>query len=385
MQAAGARVLAVAVGTPDPQQSASDLTLLGLLALSDPPRPGAAEALDAASKLGIEVKIVTGDARARAAALARQIGMDVPDAAIVSAADLAGRNIAAVAAAGRIFAEVVPADKYHLVKALQSVGRHIAVTGDGVNDTPALETADVGIALASGTDATKGAADLILLQDNLQVIVDGVDEGRRTFTNINRYLLYTMVGNFANVIIVAVASIMLNYLPLLPDQVLLLNVLSDLPMLAIATDAVAFDDIATPRRWDVWRLVQLSIFLGFLNAVFAFGLYRFISDRPQEVVHAAWFLFLGSTGLFILFAVRNRGWFFSRPWPSGPVLAAIAAAFVVTVALVNVPEARSLLHFGALSLPEQFGIGAYSVAYLIVADLVKRVFRRTQPHAEWQV
>lgn len=385
MQSAGGRVLAVAVGAQGTPQTSSDLTLLGLLALSDPPRPGAAEALDQAGKLGIEVKIVTGDARARAAALAHQIGMDVPDDAIVSAADLSGGNIAGVATTGRIFAEVVPADKYHLVKVLQSVGRHVAVTGDGVNDAPALQTADVGIALASGTDATKGAADLVLLQDNLQVIVDGIDEGRRTFTNINRYLLYTMVSNFANVIIVAVASIMLNYLPLLPDQVLLLNVLADLPMLAIATDIVASQDMATPRRWDVWRLVQLSIFLGLLNALFALGLYRFVSGRSEDVVHAAWFLFLGSTALFILFAVRNRGWFFNRPWPSGPVLAAVAAAFVVTVALVNLPETRSLLRFGELSLPEQLGIEAYSVAYLIVADLLKRVFRRTQPRAEWHV
>lgn len=385
MQAAGGRVLAVAVASDGSPQTSSDLTLLGLLALSDPPRPGAAEALDQASKLGIEVKIVTGDARARAAALAQQIGMDVPEDAIVSAAELAGRNIAGVAAAGRIFAEAVPADKYHLVKALQSVGRHVAVTGDGVNDAPALQTADVGIALASGTDATKGAADLVLLQDNLQVIVDGIDEGRRTFTNINRYLLYTMVSNFANVIIVAVASIMLNYLPLLPDQVLLLNVLADLPMLAIATDIVASHDIATPRRWDVWRLVQLSVFLGLLNAIFAFGLYRFLAGRSEEAVHAAWFLFLGSTALFILFAVRNGGWFFSRPWPSGPVLGAIAAAFIVTVALVNLPETRSLLRFGTLSLPEELGIEAYSLAYLIVADLLKRVFRRTQPRAEWHV
>ena len=385
MQDAGARVLAVAVGGPGSTPSSSELILLGLLAMSDPPRPGAAKALEEASKLGIEVKIVTGDARPRAVALARQIGMDLPDGAIVAAADLTGRNIAALASTGRIFAEVVPADKYHLVKTLQGIGRHVAVTGDGVNDAPALKAADVGIALASGTDATKGAADLVLLKDNLEVIVDGIDEGRRTFTNINRYLLYTMVSNFANVIIVAVASMVLPYLPLLPDQVLLLNVLADLPMLAIVTDAVASEEIATPRRWDVWRLVQLSIFLGLLNALFAFGLLRFAHGRSEEVVHAAWFLFLGSTALFILFAVRQRKWFFNRPWPSTPVLAALGAAFVVTVALVNVPEARALLRFGALSLPEQLGIEAYSLAYLLVADVTKQLFRRTLPRAEWHV
>ena len=384
LQASGGRVIAVAAkalaaGDAALEADPSDLTLIGLLALSDPPRPGAAAALGRAGELGVEVKIVTGDARPRAGALARQIGIEVPDDAIVAAGELAGRDIAAVALRGRIFAEVVPADKFHLVKALQGAGRHVAVTGDGVNDTPALHTADVGIALASGTDATKGAADLVLLEDNLGVIVDGVQEGRRTFTNINRYLLYTMVSNFANVIIVAVASLVLPFLPLLPDQVLLLNVLADLPMLAIVTDVVALEDIATPRSWDVRRLVELALFLGLVNALFAFGLLRVLSGRSPEVIHAAWFLFLGSTALLILFAVRTRGWFWSRPWPSTPVLAALGAAFVVTVALVNIPETRTLLKFGSLSVTEQLGIEAYSLAYLLVADALQRAFRHTQP------
>jgi Mg2+-importing ATPase len=307
--------------------------------------------------------------------------MDVPDGAIISASQLAGANMTDAAISGRIFAEVVPEDKFRLVQTLQQLGRHVAVTGDGVNDAPALQAADVGIALASGTDAAKGASDIVLLEDNLQVIVDGIQEGRRTFTNINRYLLYTMVGNFANVVIVALASLVLPYLPLLPDQVLLLNVLSDLPMLALATDVVALQDIATPRRWDVRRLVELSIFLGVANAILAFGLLRFFHGRPAEDVHAVWFLFLGSTGLFILFAVRTRGWFYSRPWPSLPVLAALAAAFVVTLAFVNVPAAKSLLHFGNLSLAEQVGIEAYSVLYLLIADLLQHSFRRTLPHS----
>lgn len=381
MQSEGARVLAVAAAHAGSSPDSSELTLLGLLGLSDPPRPGAAEALKAAGGLGVEVKIVTGDARPRAVALARQIGMDIPDDAIISATDLQGKDMEAAAARGRIFAEVVPADKFHLVQTLQHLGRHVAVTGDGVNDAPALQAADVGIALASGTEATKGAADIVLLEDNLQVVVDGIQEGRRTFTNINRYLLYTMVGNFANVVIVALASLVLPYLPLLPDQVLLLNVLSDLPMLALATDVVAPEEIATPKRWDVRRLVELSLFLGLANAVLAFALLRFFHGRSAEDVHAVWFLFLGSTGLFILFAVRTRGWFYSRPWPSVPVLVALAAAFVVTVAFVNVPAAKSLLHFGNLSLAEQVGIEAYSVVYLLIADVLQHSFRRAQPHS----
>ena len=301
----------------------------------------------------------------------------MPDDGIVGADEMQGPDLEKVALRGRIFAEVVPADKYHLVKTLRHLGRHVAVTGDGVNDAPALQAADVGIALASGTDATKGAADLVLLEDNLQVIVDGIQEGRRTFTNINRYLLYTMVGNFANVIIVALASLVLPYLPLLPDQVLLLNLLSDLPMLALATDMVAFDDISTPRRWDVRKLVELAGFLGIANAIMAFALLRFFAGRPAEDVHTVWFLFLGVTGLVVLFAIRTKSWFFSKPWPSMQVLLALGGAFVVTVALVNIPQARALLHFGRLSVLDQAGIVAYSVAYMVIANLIDREFRRS--------
>jgi Mg2+-importing ATPase len=372
MQSEGARVLAVAVAPAGSSPDSAELTLLGLLAMSDPPRPGAARALREAGQLGVEVKIVTGDAPARAAALARQIGLDVPDDAVISADQLQGANIEAAAVKGRIFAGVVPADKYHLVQTLQHLGRHVAVTGDGVNDAPALNAADVGIALASGTDATKGAADIVLLEDNLQVIVDGIEEGRRTFTNINRYLLYTMVGNFANVVIIAIASLVLPFLPLQPSQVLLLNLLSDLPMLTLATDKVAFDDIATPRRWDVRRLIEISVFLGVVNAIMAFGLLRFFAGRSADDIHAVWFLFLGISGLLVLFAVRTKGWFFSKPWPSMPVLLALGGAFVVTVALVDLPGVRTLLHFGQLSAVEQVGIVGYAAAYMVIANWLKR-------------
>ena len=382
LQDAGGRVLAVALKA-EPQDGReraldSDLTLLGLLSMSDPPRPGAAAALSDATALGVEVKIVTGDARSRASALARQIGLDVPEDEIVAAAELNSGQAESAALRGRIFAEVVPADKFHLVQILQRLGRHVAVTGDGVNDAPALQTADVGIALNSGTDATKGAADLVLLKDDLPVIVDGIREGRRTFTNINRYLLYTMVSNFANVIIVAVASFFLNFLPLLPDQVLLLNVLADLPMLAIVTDVVSSKDLATPRHWDIHRLVELSIFLGLVNALFAFGLLRFLGGRSPAVVHAAWFLFLGTTALLILFAVRTEDWFWKRPWPSVPLLGALAAAQIVTVGLVLLPPAQALFHFGNLSVAEVLGIGAYSIAYLMAADLLHTTYHRMQ-------
>ena len=385
MQEAGSRVLAAAQGRPTEargEAQEADMILLGLLGLSDPPRPTAAQALQEAQSLGVNVKIVTGDALPRAAALARQVHLEASAGQIFPASELHGRKLRRVAEKGKIFAEVVPADKYHLVTTLQGLDHHVAVTGDGVNDAPALQAADVGIALATGTDATKGAADMILLEDDLAVIVDGIQEGRRTFTNINRYLLYTMVSNFANVIIVAIASLFLSYLPLLPAQVLLLNVLADVPMLAIVTDKVGARDLATPRHWDIQRLGAVALALGLVNAVFAFALLRLLHEQNPIVVHTSWFLFLGSTALVVLFAVRSSDWFWSRPWPSGVILMAVGAALVVTIALVNIPLTQSLLGFTQLSWGTQLAIEAYGLLYVAVASALVHGLARVQPEPE---
>ena len=386
MQQAGARVIAVGareLRTDESEKSAddADLVLLGLVGLSDPPRPGAAAALAEAAALHVTEKIVTGDALPRAQALALQVGLQIPPDAIVDATALRGPDAQAAAARGRIFADVVPADKFRLVRALQAQGHRVGMTGDGVNDAPALKAADVGIALASGSDAAKGAADLVLLEDDLGVIVHGIEEGRRLFTNINRYLLYTMVSNFANVTIVAIASLFLAFIPLLPEQVLLLNILADLPMLTIVTDRVARSDLATPRHWDVRHLMELTLYLGIVNALFAFGLLRFLAGQPAPVVYSSWFLLLGITALLILLVVRTPGWLWQAPLMSFPLALAMLACLAVTIGLVNVPLTRQLFGFAPLSWRTQLGIGGYALLYILAADVVKWGYFRAAPPA----
>ena len=381
MQAEGARVIAVASRALKPGDAAqtpedTGLTLLGLIALADTPRPSAAAALAEAAALHVAEKIVTGDALPRARALAKQVGLEIGDEAIVGADALRGDETGAVAERGRIFAGVVPADKFRLVHALQSHGHHVGMTGDGVNDAPALKAADVGIAVASATDAAKGAADLVLLQDDLEVIVGGIEEGRRLFTNINRYLLYTMVSNFANVMIVAIASLFLRFIPLLPEQVLLLNVLADLPMLAIVTDRVARADIALPRRWDVRHVMELTVYLGFVNALFAFGLLRFLAGQPPPVIYSSWFLLLGITALLILFVVRTSGWFWQAPLVSLPLGLALLACLAIVIGMVDLAPLRELFGFAPLPWYAQFSIVGYSLLYMAAADIVKRAYTR---------
>ncbi len=385
-QHSGARVLAVAelpLAGPPGAESPDDtgLVLLGLFALADPPRPGAAAALERAATLGVEVKILTGDALERARALAEQVGIPAGPDVVVDASQLGGPDIAALAERGRVFGNMVPEDKYTLVRALQHLGRHVAVTGDGVNDAPALKAADVGIAVATGTDVAKAAADVVLLEPDLGIIIDGLLEGRRLFTKINRYLLYTMVSNFANVLIVAVASLFLDYLPLTPEQVLILNVLADLPMLALVTDRVADAEIARPRRWDLRRIMELSLYLGLVNALFAFGVLAVLRQQPPEVVRTAWFLFLGSSALLVLFAVRSRGPFWTAPPLSEPLALALGGALVLTIGLVNVSAAQDLLGFVTLPVAVQGALLVLAGLYVLVADVLQYAYAHAQGEA----
>jgi Mg2+-importing ATPase len=381
-QGAGARCLAVA--ERDLQEGEvidlqSPLSLVALLGFADPPRPGAAAAMAAAEALGVQVKVVTGDALGRAAALVKQIGLDVPPDAIVPAEELRGSDAHKAARRGRIFAEVVPADKFRLVRLLQSLGSHVAMTGNGVNDAPALGAADVGIAMASGSDAAKGAADIVLLENNLQVIVNGIAAGRRIFTNINRYLLYTMVSNFANVFIVAIASLFLDFLPLLPSQVLLLNLLADLPMLAIASDRVGDEDVALPRHWDVRRIVELAVYLGIINAFGAFGLLRVLHGQTESVVQTAWFLYLGSTALLVMFVVRTPRWIFRAPTPSWQLLVALGMAMLLTLAVALLPPTQTLFGLTPITPDQWLAIGVFAIGYLVIAELAKRTYVRASP------
>ncbi|MDA8188589.1 MAG: cation-transporting P-type ATPase [Dehalococcoidales bacterium] len=353
------------------------LTLLGFILLADPLRPSVGDALNEARSLGLDVKIITGDSRYTAIVLAKSLGLPAGPGEVVTGEELqAGRDIAEAAERAHIFAEVVPEDKYRIVRALQAKGHRVAVTGDGINDAPALKTADVGIAMQSGTDVAKDASDLILLENELGVIVDGLREGRRIFINLNRYLLYTMVSNFANVLIVAVASLLLDFLPLLPAQVLLLSILPDLPMLAIATDRVSPRQVARPQRWDIRQIVEPAIYLGIVNALFAFALLRFLRNAPPPELRSAWYLFLVVTAILVLFPVRSRGPFWQGASPSWEVLVATFAGLFAGIVLAGFPLSQTVFGFVSLPVPTQLAIFGYSILYVLFAEFLLLAYRR---------
>lgn len=355
-----------------------DLTLLGFILLTDPLRPGVADALHAAETMGLSVKIITGDSRFTALGLAKLLRLHEEPVEIATGEDLrkSTQGAAALAERASVFAEVVPEDKYYIIRALQAKGHHVAVSGDGINDAPALKTADVGVAMASGTDVAKDASDLILLENDLGAIVAGLREGRRIFVNLNRFLVYTMVSNFANVLIVAFASMFLDFLPILPKQILLLTILADLPMLSLAADRVSPGQVSSHLHWNIRHIIEPATYLGIVNALFAFGLLRFFRSVSPEMVRTVWYLFLGVTAILVLFPVRSHGKFWKGTAPSWQVLMATIAGLAATILVIELPVLQNVFGFVQIPITVQLGIFGYSILYVLLAGVLLIAYHR---------
>jgi len=272
----GYRVIAVAYKEVEEKESyARDdefgLTLLGYIAFIDPPKKTAKEAIKLSRKLGIEVKILTGDGPYVSKEIVRQVGLKVKDDEIMLGQEvdkLTDEELQEKVNRIVIFSRATPEHKYRVVKALRKNGRITACLGDGVNDAPALKEADVGIAVDKGSDIAKDAADIVLLKKGLKVIVDGIREGRRTFSNIVKYVIYTISGNFGDLYTIGAASAVLHFLPLLPSQLILANFLTDTPTIAVSTDNVEKDALVRPRRWDISYIFKFGGLLGLVSAIF---------------------------------------------------------------------------------------------------------------------
>ena len=380
--AAGNRVVAVATrkaANADPPTAKNEhgLHLVGFLVFLDPPKEGAAEALRRLANLGIAVKIVTGDNAEVAVKVCRDLGLG--DGAAMTGADLDALDdsqLAAAIARTTVFARVSPEHKARIVRAQRHSGGGVAFLGDGVNDALALHAADVGISVDSATDVAKDAADVILLEKDLNVLADGVAEGRRIFANTIKYVLMGTSSNFGNMASAAGASIFLSFLPMLPSQILLNNLLYDTSQLAIPTDNVDEEQLRSPAHWDIAFIRRFMISFGPLSSLFDFGtfaimLWVFHSGPAQ--FRSGWFVESLATQTLVIFAIRTRRIPFFRSHPSLPL--ALAALSVVAVGAVL--PATPLAHIlGFQPLPAGFfaALAAMVVAYLALIELGKRIF-----------
>jgi len=352
------------------------MTFSGFLVLFDPPKPRIMETITGLKNLGVALKIITGDSRLVAVSLSQKMGLS--DAAFLTGPELYQLSDAALlnrVANVDVFAEVEPNQKERIILALRKAGNVVGYMGDGINDASALHAADVGISVDTAVDVAKDAADIVLLEKDLGVLVDGVREGRATFANTLKYVFMATSANFGNMFSMAGVSLILPFLPLLPKQVLLTNLMTDFPEMTIATDSVDNEMIDYPRRWDMKAIRKFMVTFGILGSVFdymTFCLLLLVFHATRVQFRTAWFVESVVSASLIVLVIRSRKPFF-RSRPGNALLLATLSVVVIAVVVPFTPLA-AFLGFGPMPLVFLLCIGLIVSLYIVAAELVKRVF-----------
>lgn len=360
-----------------------EMIFLGFITLFDPPKANVAAIITKLNNLGVKLKIITGDNELVAKSLALQIG--IPDPKILTGAALQKMSNAALmhqAPLIDIFAEVEPNQKERIILILKKAGHVVGFMGDGINDAPALHTADVGISVDTAVDVAKEAADIVLLSQDLGVLTDGIIEGRKTFANTMKYIFMTTSANFGNMFSMAGASLFLKFLPLLPKQILLTNLLTDFPEMTIATDRVDEINIQSPQRWDLGFIKRFMITFGLLSSVFdyaTFGILLLVLHANEQVFQTGWFLESVMSATLIVLVVRTRLPFFkSLP---GRYLSIATVAVLLLVLVLPLTPVASWFGFTRLPIAYYGWMMLIISGYILTAELAKHWFYRKMNQA----
>ncbi len=386
LSAEGYRVLAVAFRRVEPQPAYTvadehTLTLAGFAAFLDPAREDVAETLEALRADGIEVKILTGDNELVTARICAEVGLAAGEIVLGAAVEqMSDPALAAVAERTTVFARVSPTQKNRIIQALRSRGHVVGCVGDGINDAPALRTADVGISVENAVDVARAAADIILLEKELHVLHDGVVEGRRSFGNIMKYVLMGTSSNFGNMVSMAAATLFLPFLPMLPLQILLNNFLYDVSQVAIPSDRVDRSYLVKPKRWNVAFIRRYMLIIGPISSAYdllTFAVMLGLFHADPVLFRTGWFVESLATQTLVIFVIRTA----APPWtspPSAALAGGVAASVAIGVALPFTPLAPWL---GFTPLPPLFFgvLVVMIVTYLGLVEAVKRWFYRRYP------
>ncbi len=353
----------------------SGMVFAGVLVLFDPPKAGAEGTIADLKRLGVAVKMITGDNHLVAAHTSAQVGMSGTQ--VLSGTDLRRMSDEALleqVTGVDVFAEIEPNQKERIILALRKAGHVVGYMGDGINDASALHAADVGISVEGAADVAKEAADIVLLERDLGVLVQGVQEGRTTFANTLKYVFMATSANFGNMFSMAGVSLFLPFLPLLPKQILLTNLLTDFPEITIATDSVDAEMVERPRRWDTGFIRKFMMTFGLVSSVFdyaTFGALYLLGATVQQF-RTAWFVESVVSASLIVLVIRTRKAFFmSRPSRS----LAVATLLVVGATLVlPYSPLAGLFGFTPLGIPYLGALGAIVALYIVTAEVTKRAF-----------
>jgi Mg2+-importing ATPase len=383
----GFKVLGIAwrtVGLDHPHAVVDDETELifaGFAAFLDPPKASAAHALKALAADGISVKIVTGDSELVTRYVCDQLGM--PVTAVLTGNEIQKMDDQALAVRVReanLFCRVAPAQKNRIILSLKTQGHTVGYLGDGINDAPSLHSADAGISVDSAVDVAKAAADLIMLREDLNVLHAGVMEGRRTFVNIMKYIMMGTSSNFGNMFSMAGATLFLPFLPMLPSQILLNNLLYDFSELPIPMDNVDNAYLSRPRHWDTAFIRNFMWVVGPVSSVFDFLTFFIllkVFGAGEALFHTGWFIESIATQVLVIFVIRTRG----NPFKSRPNIALTVTSLVVVAVAAALPFTPFAGQLGFVAPPPLFFIilPAMVLCYLVAVEYMKRYFYRKFP------
>jgi Mg2+-importing ATPase len=385
---AGTRVVAVAVrsGAGLDRVSAADetgLTLVGLLTFDDPPKADAAPSLARLAALGVDVRIVTGDNELVARTVCGSLGLEV-DRTLTGTqiGSLPDEELAAAVERTTVFARVTPEQKARVIRLAREHGSVVAFMGDGVNDAIALHEADVGISVESATDVAKDAADILLLRKDLGSLTNGVVEGRRIFENTMKYILMATSSNFGNMFSAAAASAFLSFLPMLPTQILLNNLLYDASQTTIPTDRVDEEQLRRPAHWDTAFIRRFMAFFGPISSLFDFATFAvmlWVFHAGPPLFRTGWFIESLATQTLVIFVIRTRRIPFLRSRPSRTQLASTLTCAGLAVAIPYVPPLADVLGFTPPPLSFLAIVTIFVIAYLALAEAGKAWFFRLRP------
>jgi len=366
-------------GETTTSQDEKDLTLHGFLLFLDLPKKTVRESLKTLRRLDVSVKILSGDSGYVTKKVCEEVGLQIAGGVVITGDDLSklgDHEFDEYSTRFNVFARVTPEQKYRIVESLKKQGHIVGFMGDGVNDAPALKAADVGISVDSATGVAKESSDIILLKKSLYVLADGIKAGRKTFANINKYILNTVSANFGNMFTVAASSFFLRFIPLLPSQILLNNLISDAPLLTVSTDRVDEDMLKKPMRWDIKSIYHFMIFFGLISTFFdlaLIGTMLFIVKAGPELFRTAWFLESSVSEIIVTFAIRTKKPFY-KSRPSGLLLVTSILAIAFSVILTYTALGAELFKFVEMPWEVLAMIAGILLTYFATAEAAKHYY-----------
>lgn len=378
----GKRILAVAFKEFDKKyfskKDEKDFTFLGYFSFKDPLKETSKESIEMAKKLGIKIKMITGDSKEVAGHIAKEIDLiNDPKKVILGEQlnSLSENDFEKTCQEFSVFARISPETKLKIIQELQKKFE-VGFLGEGINDTPALKIANVGIVVHGAADVSREVADVILVEKNLKVIIDGIKNGRKIFSNINKYIKCILISNFGNFYSIAIISLFIKFLPMLPIQILLGNLLSDFPLIAIATDHVETKELKKPKLYQLSQVIWLIVFLALISTIFDFIFFAVFYKIEPGIIQTLWFIESILTEIFLIFLIRTRHFFLKTKRPSFSLMFFTFLDAILIIILPFTNFGREFFHFVSPPISSLLIVFFLVFSYFIISEIVKLIYFR---------